>query len=242
MYLFVDEFTRHQEPQLAQDFIALLGALGYEVIIPKHVQSGRPAISKGCLKYARKQAVRNVRLLADIITDEVPLVGIEPSCILSFRDEYPDLVPASLRDKAKALGSRALLYDEFLLREVEAGRIDKALFGPLQADIWLHGHCHQKALVGIEKTAALLRLIPQSTLHVIPSGCCGMAGSFGYEKRHYETSMAIGELVLFPTIRKLQKAKTIVVTPGTSCRQQIYDGTGVRAVHPIQVIKQSVIQ
>ncbi len=241
VYLFLDEFTRHQEPQLAQDFIALLGALGYEVIIPKHVQSGRPSISKGCLKYARKQAVRNVNLLADIITDDAPLIGIEPSCILSFRDEYPDLVPASLRDKAKALGSRALLYDEFLLREVEVGHVDKTSFGPLQADIWLHGHCHQKALVGIEKTAALLRLIPQSTLHVIPSGCCGMAGSFGYEKRHYETSMAIGELVLFPTIRKLQKAKTIVVAPGTSCRQQIYDGTGVHALHPLQVLKQSVI-
>lgn len=242
VYLFLDEFTRHQEPQLAQDFITMLSALGYEVIIPKHAQSGRAAISKGCLKFARKQAIRNVNLLADIITNDAPLVGIEPSCILSFRDEYPDLVPPSLRDKAKALGNNALLYDEFLLREVEAGHIDKASFGPLQADIWLHGHCHQKALVGIEKTAALLRLIPQSTLHLIPSGCCGMAGSFGYEKRHYATSMAIGELVLFPTIRKLQKAKTIVAAPGTSCRQQIYDGTGVRALHPLQVLKQSVIQ
>ncbi|MCQ2312502.1 MAG: FAD-binding protein [Paludibacteraceae bacterium] len=243
VYLFLDEFTRHQEPQLAQDFIALLNALGYEVIIPKHVQSGRAAISKGCLKYARKQAVRNVNLLADIITDDAPLVGIEPSCILSFRDEYPDLVSPSLRDKAKALGNNALLYDEFLLQELQAGRINKTSFRPLQADIWLHGHCHQKALVGIEKTAALLRLIPESTLHIIPSGCCGMAGSFGYEKRHYATSMAIGELVLFPTIRKtLQNTKTIVAAPGTSCRQQIYDGTGVRAVHPIQVLKQSVIQ
>ena len=251
VYLFLDEFTRHQELQLAQDFIALLNALGYEVIIPKHVQSGRAAISKGCLKYARKQAVRNVQLLADIITDDAPLVGIEPSCILSFREEYPDLVPSSLRDKAKALGNNALLYDEFLLREVEAGRINNTSFGSLQADIWLHGHCHQKALVGIEKTAALLRLIPESTLHVIPSGCCGMAGSFGYEKRHYETSMTIGELVLFPTIRKAQKAinndlegeQTLIVTaPGTSCRQQIYDGTGIRALHPIQVLKQSVIQ
>lgn len=250
VYLFVDEFTKYEEPQLAQDFIDVLTALGYEVIIPKHVQSGRAPISKGCLKHARKQVIRNVNLLADIITNDAPLVGIEPSCILSFRDEYPDLVPPSLRDKAKALGSNALLYDEFLLREVEAGRIDKTCFGPLQADIWLHGHCHQKALVGIEKTAALLRLIPQSTLHVIPSGCCGMAGSFGYEKRHYETSMAIGELVLFPTIRKaLQNDKlstlnykTIVAAPGTSCRQQIYDGTKVRAVHPIQVLKQSIIQ
>lgn len=251
VYLFVDEFTRYQEPQLAQDLIAVLAALGYEVIIPKQVQSGRAAFSKGCLAYARKQAVRNVRLLADVVTKDAPLVGIEPSCILSFRDEYPDMVPPSLRDKAKTLGSNALLYDEFLMREVESGRIDTSKFGPIMAEIWLHGHCHQKALVGIEKTADLLRLIPQSTLHVIPSGCCGMAGSFGYEKRHYETSMAIGELVLFPTIRKAQKVihndrndelSLIVAAPGTSCRQQIYDGTGVRAVHPIQILKQSIIQ
>ena len=124
LYLFLDEFTHHQEPEIAQDFIAILTALGYEVILPKHVPSGRAAISKGCLNYARKQAIRNVNLLSDLVTEEAPLVGIEPSCILSFRDEYPHLVPDTLREKAKSLGNNALLYDEFLMREIETGRID----------------------------------------------------------------------------------------------------------------------
>lgn len=234
--LFLDEFTRYNEPELAQALVDLLEKLGYQVLLPKHFESGRAAISKGCLKLAKKLAVKNVAALKDCVSAEIPLVGIEPSCILSFRDEYPDLVPADMRSEAQSLAANCLLYDEFIMREVEAGRISASDFRETDADIWLHGHCHQKALVGVEKTAAALRLIPGAEVHVIPSGCCGMAGSFGYEAEHYQASLAIGEMVLFPAVRKAVAAKgkaAFVAAPGTSCRQQILDGTGVKAVHPI---------
>ena len=241
VYLFADEFTNFQEAELGLTFAKLLMRLGYEVVIPKHVESGRAAISKGNLKLARKFALKNVNLLKDKVSANTPLVGIEPSCILSFRDEYPDLVPAELRPKAQTLGRNALLFDEFIMREVAAGRITSEDFKTDAVEIWLHGHCHQKALVGTEKTVKTLRLLPKAQVHVIPSGCCGMAGSFGYEKEHYQISLAIGEMVLFPTIRKAVSnadgvTPCIVSAPGTSCRQQILDGTGIHAVHPIEIL------
>ena len=241
VYLFADEFTNFQEAELGLTFAKLLLHLGYKVEIPKHVESGRAAISKGNLKLAKKFAIKNVNLLKDKISEDTPLVGIEPSCILSFRDEYPDLVPAEQRPKAQQLGRNALLFDEFIMREVDAGRISSADFKADPVEIWLHGHCHQKVLVGTEKTVQAFQLLAGSKVHVIPSGCCGMAGSFGYEKEHYRTSLAIGEMVLFPTIRKaIESANGIVPTlvsaPGTSCRQQILDGTGIQAVHPIKIL------
>ena len=261
VYLFADEFTDLQEAELGITFVKLLRRLGYEVIVPNHKESGRAAISKGCLKLAKKYAEQNLASLKDIITDDTPLVGIEPSCILTFRDEYPDLVAPERRKKAQELGKHCLLYDEFLWREVEAGRISADDFNTTEVEIWLHGHCHQKALVGIEKTAALLSLPKNAKVNVIPSGCCGMAGSFGYEKKHYKESIAIGEQILFPTIRKaFEKTKptdigelstsslqhptsndrspklSLVAAPGTSCRTQIFDGTGIRAHHPIEIL------
>ena len=241
VFLFADEFTNFQEAELGLTFAKLLLHLGYEVEIPKHVESGRAAISKGNLKLAKKYALKNVNLLKDKISEQTPLVGIEPSCILSFRDEYPDLVPAEMRQQAKELGSNALLFDEFIMREVAAGRITSADFKTDAVEIWLHGHCHQKALVGTEKTVQAFKLLSGAKIHVIPSGCCGMAGSFGYEKEHYKTSLAIGEMVLFPTIRKAVSnadgvTPCIVSAPGISCRQQILDGTGVHAVHPIEIL------
>ena len=255
VYLFADEFTNHEEAELGLTFVRLLNRLGYRVEVPKHVESGRAAMSKGCLRLAKKYAIRNVSLLKDKISAEVPLVGIEPSCILSFRDEYPDLVPPEMRSDAQALGRNCLLFDEFLMREVRAGRIGPDAFREVRADIWLHGHCHQKSLVGVGLTAGLLRMIPGAIVHVIPSGCCGMAGSFGYEKEHYATSMAIGEMVLFPTVRKaMDKALpgrssdtsstgprlTLVAAPGTSCRHQILDGTGFQARHPLEILYDSL--
>jgi FAD/FMN-containing dehydrogenase/Fe-S oxidoreductase len=265
VYLFADEFTNFQEAELGLTFARLLRRLGYEVVVPKHVESGRAAISKGCLKLARRFAVRNVRLLADLVTADAPLVGIEPSCILSFRDEYPDLVPQEMRQTARDLAANCLLFDEFIMREVAAGRISSDAFRGDPVEIWLHGHCHQKALVGIDKTASALRLLPGATVHVIPSGCCGMAGSFGYEKEHYRRSLEIGEMVLFPAVRRAlglsaapssssatsfyprskdaaigatsgQQIPAVVVAPGTSCRQQILDGTGAHAVHPVELL------
>lgn len=239
VYLFADEFTNHQEAELGLTFAKLLIKLGYQVEIPKHVESGRAAFSKGCLKLAKKYATKNVQMLSGIVNDETPLVGIEPSCILSFRDEYPDIVPAEMRDTAKQLAKNCLLFDEFIMREVEVGRISVEAFKEVSAEIYLHGHCHQKSLIGVGKCAEMLKLIPGVKVNVIPSGCCGMAGSFGYEKEHYETSKAIGEMVLFPTVRKAtvdKQKQVIVAAPGTSCRQQILDGTGVKALHPIEIM------
>ena len=189
----------------------------------------------------KKFAEKNIMLLAGKVTDSHPLIGIEPSCILSFRDEYPDLVSPGLRNTAKKIGKKCLLYDEFLLKEIKEGHICSEDFEDSETEIWLHGHCHQKALVGIDKTVEVLRLLLKGvTVHVIPSGCCGMAGSFGYEKEHYQTSLEIGEMILFPTVRKAMTQKTgkptFVAAPGTSCRQQIMDGTGIKAVHPIEIL------
>lgn len=241
VYVFADEFTNFQEAELGLTFAKLLLKLGYDIEIPRHVESGRAAISKGCLRLAKKFAVKNVNLLKDKISDSTPLVGVEPSCILSFRDEYPDLVPVEMRKDAKQLGKNALLFDEFIMREVEKGNITSDDFKDDTVEIWLHGHCHQKSLVGVDKTVAALHLLKKAKVNVIPSSCCGMAGSFGYEKEHYKTSLAIGEMVLFPAVRKAMANKdnvvpTIVCAPGTSCRQQILDGTGVHAVHPIELL------
>ncbi|MBP5341094.1 MAG: FAD-binding protein [Bacteroidales bacterium] len=241
--LFADEFTDLQEAELGLTFARLLTSLGYRVQVPKHVESGRAAISKGCLHLASDYAERNVRCLKDLVTEETPLVGIEPSCILSFRDEYPNLVPDNLRADAERLGRNCLLFDEFIMREVAKGNITPDQFRSDTLEVWLHGHCHQKSLVGIDKTAAMLRLLPGCHLHVIPSSCCGMAGSFGYEKEHYQTSLAIGEMLLFPTIRKALESvphgiPAYIAAPGTSCRQQILDGTGHHALHPIEIMYQ----
>lgn len=240
VYLLADEFTDHQEAQLGLSFARLLLRLGYEVEVPRHVESGRAAISKGCLRQAQRHARKNYALLHDLVDERHPLLGIEPSCILTFRDEYPDLVAPADRHGAQAMAQHCLLYDEFLVLEIEAGRISAADFGSDTMDIWLHGHCHQKALVGIDKTVQALGVLSGATIHVIPSGCCGMAGSFGYEKEHYRTSLAIGEQVLFPAVRqamaKSGTTPTFVAAPGTSCRQQILDGTRIRAVHPIEIL------
>lgn len=241
VYLFADEFTNHQEAELGLIFAKLLMRLGYKVEIPKHVESGRAAISKGCLKYAKRIAEENVCLLYEKVNDKHPMIGVEPSCILSFRDEYPDLVTPEWREDAIRLSKNCLLYDEFLLKEFAEGNISSNDFYTEKMDIWLHGHCHQKALVGIDKTAKVLEtLLPEAKILVIPSGCCGMAGSFGYEKEHYKTSLEIGEMILFPAVRKAMENSSvvpaIVAAPGTSCRQQILDGTGVKAVHPIEIL------
>ncbi|MBO4691960.1 MAG: FAD-binding protein [Bacteroidales bacterium] len=244
VYLFADEFTNNQEAELGLAFAKLLLKLGYEVEIPHHVESGRAAISKGCLKLAKRYANKNVELLSPIITEETPLVGIEPSCILSFRDEYPDLVDKENEEKAISLAKNALLYDEFIIREIEEGNITAEMFSNDEMEIFLHGHCHQKSLVGIEKTVRVLSTLLQGArVNVIPSSCCGMAGSFGYEKEHYKKSIEIGEMVLFPAVRKAVRehkekegSPLFVLAPGTSCRQQILDGTGIKAHHPLEIL------
>jgi FAD/FMN-containing dehydrogenase/Fe-S oxidoreductase len=235
VFLFCDEFTNFNDESVGIKAVRLLNRLGYEVIIPKHADSGRAQISKGLLRDARRLAIRNVELLKDIITSEHPLVGIEPSAILGFRDEVPDLVPEHLINSALALAKHALLIDEFISREADRGRIPREAFTPAPREIKLHGHCHQKALGSLTPTVKALELPVNYKVRLIPSGCCGMAGSFGYEKEHFEVSMKIGELVLFPAARSASK-ETLIAAPGTSCRHQIKDGAGRAAFHPAEIL------
>jgi len=235
IFLFCDEFTNFNDAETGIKAVRLLNRLGYQVIIPPHVDSGRAQISKGLLRDAQRLAVRNVELLKDVIAADTPLIGIEPSAILGFRDEVPDLVPARLISAAKTLAKHALLIDEFIAREADLGRIRREAFTEQPRAIKLHGHCHQKALASLTPTVKALELPVNYKVQVIPSGCCGMAGSFGYEEEHFQVSMQIGELVLLPAVRSAP-AETIIAAPGTSCRHQIKDGTGRIALHPIEIL------
>ncbi|MBN1926910.1 MAG: FAD-binding protein [Prolixibacteraceae bacterium] len=235
VYLFNDEFLNVNDSHIGVKAILLLEKLGYDVAIPKHTFSGRTYFSKGLVLKARRLAERNVESLCGKITDETPLIGIEPSAILSFRDEYPDLVRGELKRKAEDLASNALMFDEFIMREVDAGRIKPEMFTSEPLKIKLHGHCHQKALATTAASIKMLELPVNFKVEEIPSGCCGMAGSFGYEKEHYDLSMKIGELVLFPEVRKTPE-DVVIAAPGTSCREQIAHGTGRKAFHPVEIL------
>ena len=239
VYLFNDEFTNYNDTEIGISGVQLLNKLGYEVIIPEHVESGRTFLSKGFLKDAQKLAQKNIDLLAPIVKEECPLIGIEPSAILSIRDEYLDLADASQEKKANYLAKYSLTIEEFLAREMDAGRISSDSFTEDAKHLRIHGHCHQKALSSMVPTKKILSLAKNYKAQLIPSGCCGMAGSFGYEKEHYEVSMKIGELVLFPTIRK-EDEDCIIVAAGTSCRHQIQDGTQRKALHPVEVLLQAL--
>ena len=240
VYLFCDEFTNYNDTPVGIKAVQLLNKLGYEVIIPRHVESGRAHFSKGLIRDAQKFAIRNVELLKDIVTTGAPLIGIEPSAILGFRDEYPDLVPDHLAAAAQALAKNALLIDEFVAREADAGRITRAAFKSEPRAIKLHGHCHQKALSSLTPTVKMLELPSGHKVSIIPSGCCGMAGSFGYEAEHYQISQQIGELVLFPIVRSAS-VDTTVTAPGTSCRHQIKDATGRTALHPVEILHAALV-
>ena len=240
VFLFCDEFTNFNDEDVGIKAVRLLNRLGYEVIIPNHVDSGRAQISKGLLREAQRLAIRNVELLKDVVTSETPMVGIEPSAILGFRDEVPDLVPQHLVEAANSLAKSALLIDEFIARESDKGRIRREAFTEETRDIRLHGHCHQKSLASLVPTVKALELPINYKVQVIPSGCCGMAGSFGYEKEHFDISMKIGGLVLLPMVRSAP-TNTIIAAAGTSCRHQIKDGTGRTAQHPAEILHDALV-
>jgi Fe-S oxidoreductase len=228
--LFPDTFADYNDPHVAQAAVHVLEAAGYRVLLPtRRVCCGRPQISKGLLKEARALAQRQIDALGPYAAAGIPIIGLEPSCILTFRDEYPDLLDDP---RTATLAQMSFLFDEFLAREVRTGRATLRFKQPDQAPrrYLFHGHCHQKALIGSQHALALLRMIPGAEVHEVDSGCCGMAGSFGYEVEHYVISQKIGERALFPAIRSLPADATIVAM-GTSCRQQIADGTGRRADH-----------
>jgi Fe-S oxidoreductase len=235
VYLFCDEFTNYNDTEIGIRTIELFEKLGYEVIIPEHIESGRAWLSKGLVRRAKKIANKNISLLIPLINEDTPLIGIEPSAILTFRDEYIDLASDDQLESAKKLAAHVYLVDEFIALEIEKGNISKTSFKTDKRLVKLHGHCQQKALSSVLPSVKMLSLPENYTVEVIPSGCCGMAGSFGYEKEHYDLSMKIGELVLFPTVRSAD-GETIIAAPGTSCRHQIKDGTGKRALHTVEVL------
>jgi Fe-S oxidoreductase len=235
VYLFCDEFTDYNDTQIGIKAVELLDRLGYEVKLVDHPESGRAALSKGLLPRAKRLAEAQVHTFRKLINSDTPLVGIEPSGILSFRDEYPRLVDKDLQADANALAPHCLLIDELLSRDAQAGLLDSSAFTQAKRRILLHGHCHQKALASVEDTVWALSLIPNYSVEVIPSGCCGMAGSFGYEAEHYALSQQVGEEVLFPAVRAAA-ADTLIVAPGTSCRHQLADGVGRQALHPVEVL------
>jgi Fe-S oxidoreductase len=221
--------------------IKLLNGLGYKVEIPEHVESGRAYLSKGLIRKSKELARENVSRLNILVSENTPLIGIEPSAILSFRDEYPDLVGDDLKDQVLKMAPYCLMFDEFIMREVQNGKIIQSQFSDAKQHIRLHGHCHQKALASTGPTKEMLSLPTNYTVDEIKSGCCGMAGSFGYEAEHYEVSMKVGELVLLPEVRKTPE-HTIISAPGTSCRHQIKDGTGRIALHPIEVLYDALLK
>ncbi|HET8809580.1 MAG TPA: FAD-linked oxidase C-terminal domain-containing protein [Flavobacteriaceae bacterium] len=238
VYLFVDEFTNYLDVEIGLDTINLLVKLNYEVKIVEHPESGRAYISKGFLDEAKKLANKNIEIFKDLISEKTPLIGIEPSAILGFRDEYLRL--ASDKTTTQKLTENVLLIDEFLQMEIKKGNIIPSQFTSEAKTVKLHGHCHQKALSEIKATFDLLNLPKNYKVTIIPSGCCGMAGSFGYEKEHYEVSMNIGEQTLFPTIRKASEA-TIIAANGTSCRHQIKDGAQRQALHPVSILVKAIL-
>jgi Fe-S oxidoreductase len=235
VYLFVDEFTNYNDTEIGIKAYQLLTTFGYNVLVADHGESGRTYLSKGLIRNAKKIAIQNVLKLKDVISPETPFIGIEPSGILCFRDEYIELVGAELKADAVKLSKSCFLFDEFIVKEIEKGNINPDQFTDKKQHIRLHGHCHQKALASTASTAQMLKLPRNYTVDELKTGCCGMAGAFGYEKEHYSLSMKVGSLKLFPEVKNTPE-DVLISAPGTSCRHQIKDGTGKRAFHPIEVL------
>ena len=237
VYLFNDEFTNYLESEIGEDALVLLSELGYEIRYIPHKESGRTFISKGFLEEAKKVANHNVSIFKDVIDENAVLVGIEPSAILTFRDEYLRL--ADDKNAAQKIATHTYLLEEFLANEIVAGEISAEAFTEDQKEIKIHAHCYQKALSNQKYTYDILNLPKNYKPTIIASGCCGMAGSFGYEKEHYEVSMNVGEQTLFPAVRAA-KQDTIIAANGTSCRHQIKDGTQREALHPITILRRAL--
>jgi len=238
IYIFCDEFTNFYDTEIGKDTVIVLKRLGYNPTFIKHPESGRSFISKGFLKEAKVVANKNVSIFKDLITNKTPLIGIEPSAILTFRDEYIRL--ADDVNSAKIIAKNTFTIEEFLQNEFEKGNIRTNQFTTEKKSIKIHGHCHQKALSSTQATFSILNIPENYSPTIMNTGCCGMAGSFGYEKEHYKISMQVGEDTLFPKIRNTSK-ETEIIASGTSCRHQILDGTNRYAKHPITVLREAII-
>lgn len=240
VYFFCDEFTNFLDSSIGQKAILLLERLGYQVIIPEHVESGRSYLSKGLLRKAAAIANQNIQLLSPLVSADMPIVGIEPSALLTLRDEYKDLASQENKTAAIQLAQNSFTFEEFIAREINAGNIHANAFTQEAKHIAIHGHCYQKVLSSQNFSKEILSLPKNYTVEIIPSGCCGMAGSFGYEKEHYDVSQKVGELVLFPAVRN-KANDTIIAAAGTSCRHQIKDGAQVQALHPVEILFEALV-
>ena len=240
--LLVDTFNRYFEPENARAALAVLKAAGYTVHLPPPSDGDRPLccgrtfLAAGLVDEAKIEAGRVIRTLAPYVERGVPVVGLEPSCLLGLRDEFLSLHPAG---EAAELALKAFLLEEFLAAEHAAGRLRLALKPLPQKRALLHGHCHQKAFAVMTDVERVLKLVPGLEVTTIESSCCGMAGAFGYEAGHYDVSMKMGELSLLPAVRKAG-ADDLIVADGTSCRHQIHDGTGREAIHVARVLERAL--
>ncbi|OFW11270.1 MAG: hypothetical protein A3G20_08415 [Acidobacteria bacterium RIFCSPLOWO2_12_FULL_59_11] len=234
--LFVDTFTEFHYPAVGQAATLVLEAFGYRVMRLETQCCGRPLISKGLLDRAVENARANVTILHKAADQGMPIIGLEPSCLLTFRDEYPDLLPGA---EARRIAENSFLLEEFL--DPTRPHPNTTLrFQPLPRRALFHGHCHLKALVGSEPSLRLLRAIPELQVEEVDSGCCGMAGAFGFEKKHYDISLALAERRLAPAVRALP-SDALVIAPGVSCRQQILHTTGRQPLHPAEVLQQALV-
>jgi len=234
---FADTFNRYFEPENIDAALAVLAAAGYGVHLPKPPGDGRPLccgrtfIAVGLVDEARREAERCAAALAPFIERGIPFVGLEPSCMLGFRDEIPALLQ---REEGRRLAAHALLFEEFLAREANAGKLELSL-KPIGKRALLHGHCHQKSFAAMAAVEAVLSLVPDLSVETVDSSCCGMAGAFGFGADTIDASLRMAELSLLPAVRKAD-ADTLVVADGTSCRHQIRDGSGREALHAARVL------
>jgi FAD/FMN-containing dehydrogenase/Fe-S oxidoreductase len=234
--LFLDTYTKYMQPHLGHDAVFVLNSLGYDVeLVPGQVCCGRPMISKGRLDHARKHATKNIEVLGPPAEEGVPILGLEPSCLLTLRDEYLEFFPHEQR--AHSIARQSFLMEEFLLTErvLQEKQLLDGLSMKEHQPVSFHNHCYSKALVGSETMQSVFEGIGVDAIE-IPSGCCGMAGSFGYEEEHYALSMQIAEQVLLPEVRQAQIRGRMILAPGFSCRTQIRDGSAIEALHPIEYI------
>lgn len=232
--LLIDPFTNYHDPDIGKAAVRVLQALGYEVIVPTVTETGRPQLSKGMVKKAKVLAHKNIPELYNLAVRDIPIIGLEPSEILTLRDDYLDLCEGKVLKKAQQIAKKTFQFEEFFIQAIANQPAKKTFFEGKHKTVYLHGHCHAKALVGNNPTIQALKTAGYKPKEM-QTGCCGMAGSFGYEADHYNVSMDIGELALFPAVRK-QNADDLICAPGFSCRHQIADGTGAKSYHPAELI------
>jgi Fe-S oxidoreductase len=241
--LIADTYTEYNYPYLGQAATRVAEAAGHRLRVwgPREIGCcGRPLISKGLLDDARWLARRNVRRMAPLVSDGERFMLIEPSCAAAFRDEYPDLVPADQRVDAQRVARAVITVEEWLAEMADTGLLASADFDDTPGQIVLHGHCYQRALWGTSAARRALGLLPNCSLSELDDGCCGVAGSFGFEAEHYDLSVQIGEQRLLPAVREVPDA--IIVASGVSCREQIEHGTGRRALHPVELLAARLVE